>query len=212
MHPSAAARPGRTVLQDHSGLAHAVYCPQLLISGVTEVTPGTPWSRLIGLASSVTDTRRAAGAMGADHGRWHGVHRTDVQPHRTVPAEGVDHGEVGGGLLHHCYGWQQLGLVPRRNEQGHALHTAVVQGVQLPAERIWFDRAGALFRPPTGLAVYTHPQYLASSPFVATWPCRGLRSHQPSRCHRCKAPAERPVVQGLATRIDCEVDCADTGL
>lgn len=67
--------------------------------------------------------------MGADNGRRDCVHCADVQPDRTVPTEGVDHGEVGGGLLHHRDGRQQLGMVARGDEQGHALHPAVLQGV-----------------------------------------------------------------------------------
>lgn len=81
-------------------------------------------------ASSLTGIATLAGALGVDHGRGHSVHSADLQPHEPVPAQGVDHGEVGGGLLHHRNGGQQLRLESGGHEQGHCVHAAVVQGAR----------------------------------------------------------------------------------
>ena len=49
-------------------------------------------------------------------------------PPQLVPAQGVDHGEVGGGLLHHVCRGLGLQQQPGGDEQGGALQPAVVQG------------------------------------------------------------------------------------
>lgn len=43
-------------------------------------------------AAAVVVVWCATGAVGADHGRRHGLHSADLQPQQPVPAQGVDHG------------------------------------------------------------------------------------------------------------------------
>jgi hypothetical protein len=51
-----------------------------------------------------------------------------VGAQRLLPAQGVDHGEVGGGVLHHGGGGVRQPVVAGGHEQGQPLHAAVVQG------------------------------------------------------------------------------------
>ena len=57
--------------------------------------------------------------------------RAGLRAEQPVPAQGVDHGEVGGGLLHHRHGRLHILLLARRHVQGHGVHAAVVQGARL---------------------------------------------------------------------------------
>ncbi len=70
---------------------------------------------------------------------------TGVRAQLPVSAQGVDHGEVGGGVLHHRHGGHQQRLLPRRHVQGHPLHAAVLQGMCPALMRIFLHHGSRWF-------------------------------------------------------------------
>lgn len=51
-----------------------------------------------------------------------------VRAQQSVSSKGVDHGEVGGGVLHYSHGGISVRIEFGCHEQGHTIYSAVLQG------------------------------------------------------------------------------------